>query len=77
MGHFDVSQASRRRAKGKTLCEAALEAGARRFRPILLTSVTTFAGLAPLMVFQRTYEKAIRTAEEPLPLALPSGIDQP
>jgi hypothetical protein len=33
--------------------------------------------MAPLMVFQRIYEKAIRTAEEPLPLALPSGIGQP
>ena len=33
----------------QTLLEAALEAGARRFRPILLTATTTFAGLAPLM----------------------------
>lgn len=41
---------NQRRAAGRTLREAALEAGARRFRPILLTSSTTFAGLAPLMV---------------------------
>lgn len=41
---------NQRRAEGKTLREAALEAGVRRFRPILLTSGTTFAGLAPLMV---------------------------
>jgi multidrug efflux pump subunit AcrB len=40
---------NQRRAEGRTLREAALEAGARRFRPILLTSGTTFAGLAPLM----------------------------
>jgi len=40
---------NQRRAEGKTLREAVLEAGARRFRPILLTSGTTFAGLAPLM----------------------------
>jgi len=41
---------NQRRAAGRTLREAALEAGARRFRPILLTSATTFAGLAPLML---------------------------
>jgi multidrug efflux pump subunit AcrB len=45
-----VSYINQRRAEGKTLRAAALEAGARRFRPILLTAVTTFAGLAPLMV---------------------------
>ncbi len=41
---------NQRRAQGRTLREAALEAGVRRFRPILLTSTTTFAGLAPLML---------------------------
>ena len=30
--------------------EAVLESGARRFRPIILTSVTTFAGLTPLLL---------------------------
>ena len=45
-----VDYVNQRRAEGKTLREAALEAGARRFRPILLTSGTTFAGLAPLRV---------------------------
>ncbi|MCL4177213.1 MAG: efflux RND transporter permease subunit [Verrucomicrobia bacterium] len=33
-----VDYINQRRAEGKTLREAALEAGARRFRPILLTS---------------------------------------
>ena len=36
--------------EGMSLREAALKAGARRFRPILLTSVTTFAGLLPLLM---------------------------
>ena len=36
--------------EGMGLREAALQAGARRFRPILLTSVTTFAGLLPLLM---------------------------
>ena len=35
---------------GKSLKEAIYEAGLSRFRPILLTSVTTVAGLAPLIL---------------------------
>ncbi len=40
---------NRRRREGACLVDAAQEAGARRFRPILLTSVTTFVGLLPLI----------------------------
>lgn len=35
---------------GVPIREALIESGARRFRPILLTSMTTIAGLAPLMM---------------------------
>ncbi len=35
---------------GHTILEAAREAGASRFRPILLTSLTTFAGLTPMLM---------------------------
>lgn len=45
-----VDYVNQQRAEGKSLLEAALQAGGRRFRPIMLTSATTFAGLAPLMV---------------------------
>lgn len=45
-----VDYINRRRREGMNLREAALEAGGRRFRPILLTSVTTFAGLLPLLM---------------------------
>jgi multidrug efflux pump subunit AcrB len=45
-----VDFVSRRQEEGATLKEAALLAGARRFRPIMLTSVTTFLGLTPLMM---------------------------
>ncbi|MDF1781355.1 MAG: efflux RND transporter permease subunit [Alcanivoracaceae bacterium] len=38
------------RERGATLFEAVLEAGASRFRPIMLTSVTTFAGIAPMII---------------------------
>jgi len=45
-----VDYVNTRRRGGASLQVAALEAGAKRFRPILLTSVTTFAGLVPLML---------------------------
>jgi len=45
-----VDYVNRRLAEGASLREAALAAGARRFRPIMLTSVTTFVGLLPLLM---------------------------
>lgn len=45
-----VDYVNHRRAAGATLYEAAMQAGARRFRPIMLTSVTTFVGLVPLLM---------------------------
>ena len=38
------------RAKGMDGAQALIEAGTKRFRPILLTSLTTFVGLLPLMM---------------------------
>ena len=38
------------REKGLSPVAACIEAGARRFRPILLTSLTTFFGLAPMIL---------------------------
>ncbi|MCG8602324.1 MAG: efflux RND transporter permease subunit [Verrucomicrobiales bacterium] len=46
---------NRRREEGMALGKAIVEAGSRRFRPILLTSITTFAGLMPLM-FDRSIQ---------------------
>ena len=40
---------NRARAKGMSAVDAVLEAGPERFRPILLTTVTTFVGLIPMM----------------------------
>ncbi|MCC9608037.1 efflux RND transporter permease subunit [Blastopirellula sp. JC732] len=45
-----VDYVNQKRAEGATLHEAALQAGARRFRPIMLTSVTTFVGMLPLLM---------------------------
>ena len=41
---------NQRRAAGDSLLKAVVDSGARRFRPILLTSLTTFAGLLPLIL---------------------------
>jgi len=45
-----VDWINQRRREGVPLVEAVRTAGAARFRPILLTSVTTFAGLTPLLL---------------------------
>jgi len=45
-----VDYINRKRDQGVELVEAIREAGAARFRPIVLTSLTTFAGLTPLML---------------------------
>lgn len=45
-----IDYINRRRQEGIPLREAAMDAGSKRFRPIILTSVTTFVGLLPLML---------------------------
>ena len=45
-----IDLANRRLAEGASLEDALREAAIGRFRPILLTSLTTFAGLTPLML---------------------------
>lgn len=42
-------------AEGMSAMEAIIDAGRRRFRPIILTSFTTFFGLAP-MIFERSMQ---------------------
>lgn len=45
-----VHYVNERRREGLSATEAAEEGGARRFRPILLTSLTTFVGLIPILL---------------------------
>jgi multidrug efflux pump subunit AcrB len=45
-----VDFVNRRRGEGASLREALVDAGRARFRAILLTSLTTFAGLTPLLL---------------------------
>jgi multidrug efflux pump subunit AcrB len=56
-----------RREHGHSPFEAIHEAGVRRFRPILLTTLTTFGGLAP-MIFETS-----RQAQYLIPMALSLG----
>ncbi len=59
-----VSYVNEHRAAGMPLLRAVREAGVARFRPILLTSLTTFAGLTPLMM-----EKSVQ-AQFLIPMAI-------
>ncbi|MFT4975114.1 MAG: multidrug efflux pump subunit AcrB [Myxococcota bacterium] len=45
-----IDAANKKRAEGASAYEAIVYAGTRRLRPILLTSMTTFLGLAPMIV---------------------------
>jgi multidrug efflux pump subunit AcrB len=54
----------RLRDKGVAAADALVEAGTRRFRPILLTSLTTFVGLLPLLM-----EKSLQ-AQWLIPIAI-------
>ena len=58
------------RKKGMSVVKAIQTAGVQRFRPILITSVTTFVGLVPLML-----EKSSQAAWlQPIVIALAYGL---
>ena len=61
---------NRHRRQGSTMMEAVKEAGAARFRPILLTSLTTFAGLAPLLLERSTQADFLK----PMAISLAFGV---
>ena len=65
-----VVYANERREQGASIVQAILDAGERRFRPILLTTITTFGGLAP-MVFETSRQAKFIT---PMAVALGFGI---
>lgn len=62
-----IDYANRRRQEGTTALVAIYQAGIRRFRPIILTTVTTFGGLAP-MIFETS-----RQARFMIPMAISLG----
>jgi len=63
-----VDYINKRRAEGLALFDAVRNAGVARFRPILLTSLTTFFGLMPLI-----FEKSTQ-AQFLIPMAVSLGF---
>jgi multidrug efflux pump subunit AcrB len=63
-----VDLINRQRAEGMTLRDSIRSAGMRRFRPILLTTATTFLGLAP-MIFETSMQ-----ARFLIPMAISLGF---
>ena len=63
-----VDTSNRYRAMGASAHDAIVNAGARRFRPILLTSLTTFFGLLP-MIFETSVQ-----AKFLIPMAISLGF---
>jgi len=65
-----VDYIERLRKNGSTAVEAVIEAGVARFRPIMLTTVTTFVGLIPIMLERSTDAQFLK----PAVLALAFGV---
>lgn len=65
-----IDYANKQRAEGMTTLAAIKAAGERRFRPILLTTLTTFGGLSP-MVFETSRQAQFIT---PMAVSLGFGI---
>jgi multidrug efflux pump subunit AcrB len=63
-----IDYSNRRRRDGLSAYDAIYQAGARRFRPVLLTTLTTFGGLAP-MIFETS-----RQAQFMIPMAISLGF---
>jgi len=65
-----VDFVNRARKEGLSLMDAAISAGTQRFRAIILTSLTTFMGLMPI-VFERSLQAQIVI---PMAISLAFGI---
>ncbi|MFT6017100.1 MAG: multidrug efflux pump subunit AcrB [Candidatus Azotimanducaceae bacterium] len=65
-----VHNVNRRRAEGESLHDAVLESAISRCRPIVLTSMTTFVGLMPLM-FNRSVQAQFLV---PMAVSLAFGV---
>ncbi|MDA7881635.1 efflux RND transporter permease subunit [Akkermansiaceae bacterium] len=61
---------NKKREEGLNLHEAVHASGVRRFRPIFLTSITTFAGLIPLMFDRAIHAQLLK----PMAISLGYGI---
>lgn len=63
-----VDYINKRRKEGFELMDAVLTAGVSRFRPVMLTSITTFCGLMPLLFEQQTQAQFL------IPMAVSLGF---
>jgi multidrug efflux pump subunit AcrB len=63
-----IDFANRRRREGANMHDAVVSAGIQRFRPIILTTLTTFFGLTP-MIFETS-----RQARFLIPMAISLGF---
>ncbi|WP_245555018.1 efflux RND transporter permease subunit [Geopsychrobacter electrodiphilus] len=63
-----IDRANQNRRHGQELHPSLIEAGTRRFRPILLTSLTTFGGLMPII-----FETSVQ-AQFLIPMAISLGF---
>jgi len=57
-----VDYIRRLQEQGQSLIQSVIEAGVNRFRPILLTTVTTFIGLLPIMAERATSAQFLKPA---------------
>ena len=65
-----IHSVNRFRSGGDTLFDALVNSAVTRFRPILITTVTTFAGLTPLMLSESTQAQLL----VPMAISLAFGI---
>jgi len=65
-----VDYINKQRRKGISVYDAVMSAGATRFRPVILTSITTFAGLAPLLMNTAQHTQFLK----PMAISLGFGI---
>jgi multidrug efflux pump subunit AcrB len=65
-----VHYINRKRAEGLPILEAVRKAGGARFRPILLTSLTTFGGILPTMFEKSTQAQFV----VPMGISLAWGV---
>ena len=65
-----VDYINKRRQRGIEMIEAIVEAASIRFRPVLLTSITTFAGLTPILLDSSRQAKWLK----PMATSLGFGI---
>ncbi len=55
-----VDYINKQREKGLAVFDAVLKSGTARFRPVILTSITTFAGLTPLLLDDSTQSQFLK-----------------